>query len=112
MADEKSTETAITPPLATHPPTYSFLDGTYYDDYDCFIFRVGNGRRLAIPRENLQYLKDATPKESAAFEIHTETNSVHWPELKAKYTLVDLYEGRYGDAAWMDHVHRRTTVAA
>jgi hypothetical protein len=37
---------------------------------------------------------------------------IWWPQVDEGLYLPAALEGRYGNDAWMDHVHRRTTVAA
>jgi len=81
-------------------------------DLDLFIFTISDGRRLAIPREDIQGLEKATPAQAADMEIGPNRVSIRWPQLDVDHYLPNMLEGRYGNDAWMDHVHRRTTVAA
>lgn len=94
------------------PPEPTIVEGNYYRDLDLFIFKISDGRRLVIPREDLQATSNATPEQAADFEIGPNRVNVWWPQLDEGILLEPALEGRYGNDAWMDHVHRRTNAAA
>jgi hypothetical protein len=94
------------------PPEPTIVEGAYYRDLDLFIFKISDGRRLTIPREDIWATRNATPDQAADFEIGPNRVNVWWTQIDEGLLLEEALEGRYGNDAWMDHVHRRTTVAA
>ena len=94
------------------PPEPTLVDASYHGDLDLFIFKISNGRRLVIPREDIQGLENASAAEAADIEITANRVGIRWPQIDVDHYLPNMLEGRYGNDAWMDHVHRRTTVAA
>jgi hypothetical protein len=94
------------------PPEPTLVDAEYYRDRDLFILRISDGRRLVIPRENIWAVRNATPEQVADFVIGPNRVDIWWPQVDEGIYLPNTLEGRYGNEAWMDHVHRRTSVAA
>ncbi len=87
--------------------------GAVYDRrLDLFVFRISDGRRLAIPREDLQGLENATPEQAAEMELDRYGVHLRWPQIDVDHYLPNMLEGRYGSRAWMDRVHRRVSTAA
>lgn len=79
---------------------------------DLFVFTINDGRRLAVPRENLQALMRATPEQAADFQLSPLGTDVWWPQIDEGVYIPNLLEGRYGNDAWMDRLQRPTQVAA
>lgn len=94
------------------PEEPTLVEATYHRDLDLLLLKISDGRRLAIPREDIQVLADATPDQVADFRIDPPFVDIWWPQLDEGIYLPNTLEGRYGSAAWMDHVHRRSPVAA
>lgn len=90
----------------------TLVDAEYLRNRDLFLLKISDGRRLAIPREDIWAVRNATPDPSADFVIGTHRVSIWWPQVDEGLYLPEALEGRYGSKAGMDHVHRRTTVAA
>jgi len=94
------------------PPSPSLIHAEYRRDLDLFILKISDGRRLAIPREDIWAVRNATPDQAADFITDPPGSDIWWPQLDEGLYIPDALEGRYGNQAWMDHVHRRTTTAA
>lgn len=94
------------------PEEPTLVNVTYHRDLDLLILKISDGRRLAIPREDIQVLANATPDQVADFRIDPPYVDLWWPQLDEGIYLPHTLEGRYGNDAWMDYVHRRTPVAA
>ena len=94
------------------PPSSSLIHAEYLRDKDLFILKISGGRRLAIPREDIWAIRNATPDQAANFITEAPGSDIRWPELDEGLYIPYALEGRYGNDAWMDHVHRRTTTAA
>jgi hypothetical protein len=61
------------------PDRPSLVDATYHRDLDLFVLKVSDGRRLALPRENLQHVAAVTPEQAAQFVIGPFRNDLWWP---------------------------------
>jgi hypothetical protein len=94
------------------PPEPTLVDAKYLRDSDLFLLTISDGRRLAIPREDIWAVRDATPDQAADFTVGPNRVNIWWPQVDEGLYLPEALEGRYGNKAWMDHVHRRTSVAA
>jgi hypothetical protein len=84
----------------------------YLRDRDLFILKISDGRRLAIPREDIWAVRNVTPDQAADFFIQAPGTALWWPQVDEGLYIPEALEGRYGNKAWMDHIHRRTTVVA
>jgi hypothetical protein len=96
--------------LEPEPPT--LIAAEYLRERDLFILTISDGRRLAIPREDIWAVRNATPDQAADFLTEAPGTDIWWPQLDEGLYIPEALEGRYGNKAWMDKVHRRTTVAA
>jgi hypothetical protein len=94
------------------PELPSLVEAEYLRDRDLFILKISDGRRLAIPREDIWAVRNATPEQAADFITEAPGTDIWWPQVDEGLYIPDALEGRYGNQAWMDKVHRRTTVAA
>ena len=94
------------------PEEPTLVDAVFYRDLDLFLLTISDGRRLAIPREDIKAVAHATPEQAADFVIGPNRIDIWWPEVDDGIYLPNTLEGRYGNDAWMDQVHRRTTAAA
>jgi hypothetical protein len=94
------------------PEPPSLVHAEYLRDRDLFILKISDGRRLAIPREDIWAVRNATPDQAADFITEPPGSDIWWPQLDEGLYIPEALEGRYGNKAWMDHVHRRTAVAA
>jgi hypothetical protein len=79
-------------------------------DADLVVIRLDKGGRLAIPREYLQGLENATEAQLKEIEIHSGVD-IAWPQLDVDHYLPYLLEHRYGNKKWMESL-RSTGVFA
>ncbi len=94
------------------PEEPTLVRAEYLRDHDLFLLHISDGRRLAIPREDIWAVRNATPDQAADFIAEAPGSDIWWPQLDEGLYIPEALEGRYGNKAWMDHVHRRTNVAA
>ena len=74
---------------------------------DLFIFKLSDGRRLAVPREDLQGLQSGTRDQLARIEIVGGGTGLHWPNLDVDVYVPGLLRGIYGSKKWMAEIGRR-----
>ena len=60
------------------------------------MLRLSDGRRLLIPREELDELKNATPEQASELFIVPSGTGVWWPQLDDGIYLPDFLEHRWG----------------
>ena len=82
----------------------------YNRDVDVVVVHLNTGRRLVIPREELQGLEGATEGQLAEIEVFAGL-SLAWPQLDVDHYLPHLLEGRYGDERWMEALRQRGVAA-
>jgi hypothetical protein len=82
------------------PPEPHAVSGEYNRDLDLIILRLDNGRRVVLPREQMQGLQNATEAQLAHIEIFGGTD-IAWPDLDVDHHLPSLLAGRYGSDKWM-----------
>lgn len=81
------------------PPLPAALSANYNSELDAIVIRVDDGRRLLIPREEMQGLEDATEDQIAEIEIFGGLD-IAWPQLDVDHYLPHLLEGRYSTEKW------------
>lgn len=74
---------------------------------DLFVFKLNDGRRLAVPREDLQGLQSGTKEQLARIEIVGGGTGLHWPDLDADVYVPGLLRGIYGNKKWMAEIGRQ-----
>ena len=94
------------------PEEPTLVDAVHHRDLDLFLLTISDGRRLALPREDPQAVAHATPEQAADFQIEPNRVDIWWPQVDEGIYLPNTLEGRYGNEAWIDHLHRRSPVAA
>jgi len=82
----------------------------YNAQLNVVVLHLDTGRRLVIPREELQGLQDATDVQLAEIEIFAGL-SLAWPQLDVDHYLPHLLEHRYGSDQWMKALERRGVAA-
>ena len=87
------------------------VEATYHRDLDLFVLKISTGQRLVLPRENLQFVADATPEQAADFTVDVHGTFVWWPQLDEGFRLEGLLEGRTGNERWMRRLRLRTVAA-
>ena len=86
-------------------------EATYHRDLAWFVLKISDGQRLVLPRENLQYVADATPEQVVDFNTGPHGSYIWWPQLDEGFSLEGLLEGRTGNKKWMERLQRRTVAA-
>jgi len=66
-----------------------------------------NGRRLALPIEDLQGLENATAKQLQNIEILGRGTGINFPDIDAGFYVPSLIEGVYGNRRWMSELGKR-----
>ena len=66
------------------------------------MIHLSTGGRLIIPREDLQGLENATPRQLAEIQLWGGLISLSWPQLDVDHYLPHLLEHRYGSDACME----------
>jgi Protein of unknown function (DUF2442) len=114
---DAETEAAIDAALerAKYAPTPAIAVSARFDvATNVLIVGLGNGRRLAIAREDLQGISDASAEDVARVEIVAFGTALHWEKLDVDYSVEGLIDGRTGNAKWMKQLNeqRRSDAAA
>lgn len=78
---------------------------------DLFVLHISDGRRLVLPRENLQALAGSTPEQAARFVVGPHGTDIWWPSLDQGHYLPNLLEGRSGTEQWMAALKRQPIAA-
>ncbi len=92
-------------------PIYpSALTAKYDRALDVILLSLDNGRRLVIPREEMQGLQTATESQIADIQIFGGTD-ISWPQLDLDHNLLSLLKGRYGSDEWMQHLGKQAVAA-
>ena len=82
----------------------------YNRDVDAVVVHLTTGRRLVVPREELQGLENASVAQLAEIEVFAGL-SLAWPQLDEGHYLPNLLEHRYGNDRWMEALRRRGVAA-
>jgi hypothetical protein len=69
--------------------------------------QLTNGRRLALPIEDLQGLENATAKQLQKIEIFALGTEISFPEIDVDLYVPSLIEGVYGNRRWMSELGKR-----
>ncbi len=92
------------------PPVPLAISAEYKRDLDVVVIHVDDGRRLFIPREELQGLEDATAEQLADIQIFGGLD-IAWPQLDVDHYLLYLLKGEYSTERWKES-RKRQAVAA
>ena len=84
----------------------------YAEASDVPIVTLKTGRRLAIPRENLQDLAEVSSDLVKEVEIDMGGRSLHWEKLNIDFRVDSLRRGCYGGESWMERLAARDCGAA
>jgi hypothetical protein len=83
------------------PDPLAAVEAKYDHASNVLLVRLNTGRRLAIPREDMQGLRDASPEDVAEIEILGSGVGLHWEKLNVDFSVDGLANGRYGSRKWM-----------
>jgi Protein of unknown function (DUF2442) len=92
-------------------PRVVALDYAPGAELDLLILKLSGGRRLVIPREDLQGLQGASSKQIRKVEILGDGTGLHWPELNVDHYLPSLLRHVYGTKRWMAEIGRTGGLA-
>ena len=112
MPTDEEIEAALAE-AALEPEEPRIVEAAYYPEreLDLFVLRISDGRRLVIPRENLQALAGSTPEQAADFVVGQFGTDIWWPQLDEGHYLPNLLEHRYGNDRWMQGLQRSGVAA-
>lgn len=71
------------------------------------IVGLSNGRRLALPVEDVQGLGDATHKQIQNYELLGRGTGISFPDLNVDLYVPALIEGVYGNRRWMAQLGKK-----
>ena len=87
------------------PPEPLAISAVYNRVEDTITLRLDSGRRLVLPREEMQGLQDATPEQISDIQIFSGVDMC-WPQLDLDHNLRSLLSHRYGSDQWMQSLER------
>jgi hypothetical protein len=92
---------------AKHQPDRPIAKSARYDaGLDAIIVELTGGRRLLLPRTELQGLDQASVSQLSEIELHVGSGH-SWPQLDVDHYLPSLLAGQYGSIAWMRALEMR-----
>jgi hypothetical protein len=80
---------------------------TYWPSLKLLLVDLTNGRRLALPIEDLQGLENATKKQLGNIQILGQGTGVSFPDIDVGFYVPSLIEGVYGNRRWMSELGKR-----
>ncbi len=97
------------------PPEQNAVEARFDAATNMLIFALATGRRVAIPREDLQGLANASDEDVLQVEIEMLGMALHWEKLNVDFSVEGLLEGQTGNRYWMEKLEeqrRRNASAA
>lgn len=88
------------------PDRPTAISAAYDARLDAIVLELKGGRRLLLPRAELQGLENATQAEIADIEVHFGVD-ICWPQLDLDHYLLSLIAGQYGPVKWMHALEMR-----
>jgi hypothetical protein len=88
--------------LEPEPPTA--VSARYHSSTDSIILVLKSGRRLIVPREEIQGLATARRSDVAEIEIENLGTALTWPRLDLDYSIEGLLKGITGNRRWMQEL--------
>jgi hypothetical protein len=79
----------------------------YVPRFKLLIVELTNGRRLALPIEDLQGLENAAAKQLQNIEILGRGTGINFPDIDVGFYVPSLIEGVYGNRRWMSELGKR-----
>jgi hypothetical protein len=83
------------------------VSAEYRERDDTIAITLSTGVELAVPRELLQGLKSADPRDVCQIEILGPGSTLHWEALDVDHGLASLLKGVFGNRRWMSEIGRR-----
>jgi hypothetical protein len=103
-------EAQITEALANARDWYDYEVASsvrYLRPDDLLLIVLKNGRRVAIPVEEVQDLAGADRDAVAEVELVGSGSALHWEKLDVDFRVEGLADGIYGNRRWMARLHER-----
>ena len=79
----------------------------YVPRFKLLIVELTNGRRLALPIEDLQGLENAAAKQLQNIEMLGLGTGINFPDIDVGFYVPSLIEGVYGNRRWMSELGKR-----
>jgi hypothetical protein len=86
------------------------LSAEYNKGLDVIVIKIDNGRRLIIPREEIQGLENATDEQLSKIDIYSGAD-IDWPLLSVNHYFYHLIEGRYASDKWKPALEKQIVAA-
>ena len=99
--------TARQPPATLILPPAGPEGNSVETDFRISHLKLSDGHRRLIPREDVEGLQEATPKQIAQVEILGQGTGLHWPALNLDHYVPSLLRQIYGTKRWMAEIGRR-----
>jgi hypothetical protein len=96
---------------AREPETPTVVEAKYHAPTEMVIMMMKSGKRIAIPREEIQVLASAPRSKVAAMEIENFGTALHWPKLDLDLSVEGLVKGITGTRRWMRELAWQRTHA-
>ncbi|SNT24807.1 Protein of unknown function [Granulicella rosea] len=80
---------------------------SYVSGLNLLIVGLSNGRRLALPLEDLQGLTGATAKQMENHELLGQGTGISFPALDVDLYVPALIDGVYGNRSWMANLGKK-----
>ena len=84
----------------------------YVPSEDLFLLVLKSGARIAIPREDLQDVADASRDDAADVTLEMLNSAVHWEKLDVDFSVKGLADGLRGNEYWMARLQARRSPRA
>jgi Protein of unknown function (DUF2442) len=79
----------------------------YVQSLKLLIVGLTNGRRLALPIEDMQGLESATTRQLQKVEILNLGTGINFPDIDVGFYVPSLIERVYGNRRWMSELGKR-----
>ena len=83
----------------------------YLPEGDLFLLVLKSGQRVAIPREELQDVAEASVEDAADVSLDMLNSAVHWEKLDVDFSVKGLADGGRGNQHWMKRLAERRSPA-
>ena len=96
---------------ATEPDAPTAKEVRYLSEPQLLLLVMENGRRFAIPREDIQGIATAPMAKVLRVELEDFGSAVHWPLLDLDLSVEGLLKGITGNQRWMQQLRWKKAQA-
>ena len=89
---------------AEEPGAPTVSGARYHAPTEMIILQLQSGKRVGIPREDIQVLAGAPRSKVANIAIEDFGTALHWPELDLDLSVEGLLKGVTGSRRWMQEL--------